>query len=1240
MAINVTPPTTPVAPIPDSTNINIQSDLFVAIGITGAGGGEYAIGDILERVVTYTGTTISSTVWNNVSTGAILTVAPPGIDIAAKETTPLTNSELRATPVEVYVTNQVAPTPPATQYETVVTTYTARAADTSTGLNMYAKDDIIQSIEVVDNSSNNVAVISTEWKNITQGTTLATPPNTADLIVSPSNALTNAELRATPISVLGKDFESELYVSLIDTAEYLKGDIIRREVVVDFTTDVTTAIWYNVTQNGVINTIDTAHLVISSGSSASIEAETLNYIATADGASGEYFIDDELQRTVQWDNTTSPPTKVAEVWYNVTRGTTLSVSPIQTEYRIFSGGDESRANACTIERTLTSGVVAEGAFEVSIANIGNADGTILGTSIPPGYAIDYRADNNDFLTEISYDATGTEFLITIIRTLPVGAPTALVLTPTILPITSPAAIDLTVTSSTFTSIGAAGTHLSTDWEIYSDVGLTTLVESAIGSTTSLTSFTSLGLANSTTYYIRVRYTSTLSLVSEWSPVVTFSTEALKAITTPTLTSFVTNNTAVPYTFINVEYNTTTSPYQNSGYAATLSQIEHEVYSDAALTQLEGTFTSSSTDGTASTWVFEDLMGNFFVSQLSPNQDYYIRVRHSDTDGIVSDWSPAITFKPGYTPAVLGFALFGGSSTPSSAVDVFVGSALPGAFIQDRESGAIVNINPALCPYTVTITGTAVNGQWCKLRIAGCTNYRIQNVDSGIADYNDGDIMVAGWGNTPITSLDDMFNAEPGVGYKFQRESSVERASVSPDLSQCTSAVRAFANAYIKFNIQAWDFSGVTQADYMFQNSVIDYAPRGTPEFYFVGGGTYDFSTSTLNFANMTSMVGFLSGAHNLIVGNTTGSNAITHFNNVQSIDISNVTDISYFFGSTATIPSVWNVGVDIRGITAWDVSHITSMKGLFRGKYITSVNAIYDERLNYLCPDISGWNTSNVTDMSEMFSWSTWPALTSMFDTSSVSNFSKMFENTKNFDWSITPQINVTAAATNLSGMFMKVEMTTWTNPWLLDVSSWITSNVTDMSSTFNIPIMTGTTIYNLNQQPGVAGWDVSSVTNMNNMFSGYGANNGTISWSFNEDISAWNVSNVTDMSYMFASCVEFNADLSSWIVSNVTNMQGMFSNAASFNQDISAWDVSSVDNFRIMFFSADAFNQDISGWDVSGAATLTDPELAMQFMFYSAETFNQDLSGWCVSNITSEPVGFATGGNWILPKPVWGTCP
>jgi surface protein len=70
------------------------------------------------------------------------------------------------------------------------------------------------------------------------------------------------------------------------------------------------------------------------------------------------------------------------------------------------------------------------------------------------------------------------------------------------------------------------------------------------------------------------------------------------------------------------------------------------------------------------------------------------------------------------------------------------------------------------------------------------------------------------------------------------------------------------------------------------------------------------------------------------------------------------------------------------------------------------------------------------------------------------------------------------------------------------------------------------------------------------------------------------------------------------------------------------------------MFSSTPTFNQDISGWDVVNVTN-------MAFMFQFASSFNQDLSSWCVTNIPSLPTNFDLNAtSWVLPKPIWGTCP
>lgn len=69
----------------------------------------------------------------------------------------------------------------------------------------------------------------------------------------------------------------------------------------------------------------------------------------------------------------------------------------------------------TVAVTSASGIIAAGCKSIAIANIGNAAGTVLSTSIAPGISIDWKAPMFDTLSSVAYNATGTSFLISTLK---------------------------------------------------------------------------------------------------------------------------------------------------------------------------------------------------------------------------------------------------------------------------------------------------------------------------------------------------------------------------------------------------------------------------------------------------------------------------------------------------------------------------------------------------------------------------------------------------------------------------------------------------------------------------------------------------------------------------------------------------------------------------------------------------------------------------------------------------------
>lgn len=96
----------------------------------------------------------------------------------------------------------------------------------------------------------------------------------------------------------------------------------------------------------------------------------------------------------------------------------------------------------------------------------------------------------------------------------------------------------------------------------------------------------------------------------------------------------------------------------------------------------------------------------------------------------------------------------------------------------------------------------------------------------------------------------------------------------------------------------------------------------------------------------------------------------------------------------------------------------------------------------------------------------------------------------------------------------------------------------------------------------GLAGWDVSNVTNMRTMFTDCS------SLTDLSPLAKWNVSNVTNMSYMFMNCPDLTA-IKVWNVSNVTDITAMFYNCSSLTDltVLKDWNMSKVTAMASTFY-------------------------------------------------------------------------
>ena len=193
-------------------------------------------------------------------------------------------------------------------------------------------------------------------------------------------------------------------------------------------------------------------------------------------------------------------------------------------------------------------------------------------------------------------------------------------------------------------------------------------------------------------------------------------------------------------------------------------------------------------------------------------------------------------------------------------------------------------------------------------------------------------------------------------------------------------------------------------------------------------------------------------------------------------------------------------------------------------------------------------NTSEVTDMSYMFTWC--QSLTSVnvsgFNTSKVTSMEGMFAlaDLRSLDLSNFNTANVTSMS------YMFYGCGDLTN---LNLSAFNTSKVTDMEYMFY-----GSGLTSLD----LSGFNTSKVTSMEGMFAG-------CSRLSSLDVSSFNTANVINTCYMFYELYQLTSlDLTSFNTAKVTDMSSMFQGCESLTTILvgSGWNTSSVIDSGNMF--------------------------------------------------------------------------
>jgi surface protein len=411
-----------------------------------------------------------------------------------------------------------------------------------------------------------------------------------------------------------------------------------------------------------------------------------------------------------------------------------------------------------------------------------------------------------------------------------------------------------------------------------------------------------------------------------------------------------------------------------------------------------------------------------------------------------------------------------------------------------------------------------------------------------------------------------------------------------------------SGTYSSFNedISNWDVSEVTNMENMFANAE-----------------NFNIPLNSWNVAKVTSMFGMFNctddvsgGQFNQDIGNWNVSivqNMASMFRNqrffnkpLNSWDVSKVSNMQWMFDNAEAFN---------QNINDWNVSSVTNMYGVFRSA------TVFNQPLNK-------WDVSSVTKMQAMFAYAhafNQPIANGFGTIHSDIDFGIMaFPNSDSdahrngydiHQYAIDIDHNLILTMILMDSTYTRFVKVTETGV-VLDSTKYrhndgggnITySTAQELINAYN-NAKESDAYYEFRKGEDFTNgiWDVSSVTNMINMF--YFAEN------FNQPLDSWDVSSVTSMTSMFYQAENFNQPLNSWNVLNVMDQKGVFSHAKKFNQPLNNWNVFNVTNMTNMFWNAESFDQNIADWDISNVNSTTNFAKGTNI---STNNYSSILVGW-----------------------------